>query len=356
MTCHDARDLFSALADDALTAPERAELDAHLAGCADCRHELARFRATVSLLRAVEPARAPAGFVDRVVAAARPTPWHRRLARALFLPWPVKLPLEAAAIVLVGVVVTLVFRATPELEKAARIESPRAFMDAPARGLDAAPSAAPVGPTPTPALRAPAATPTASAQVAAPPASVAAQAAKSERPAPAAAPAPPAERREEKPAKPDAEYRTGTLGDAKERDLARRRDVKAAPAEQGPAESKAAAPAPGRVQSIAKEKASGDVARQSLALEPVPAHVAGRLVVADRTAAEPALAALVARVGGAEVRRLEAPDGTTFELLIPRVAWADFLRGLVRLGTWRPEREPAELPVEIRVALRLVAG
>jgi anti-sigma factor RsiW len=40
MTCHDARDQFSALTDEALAPAERAALDVHLATCADCRREL----------------------------------------------------------------------------------------------------------------------------------------------------------------------------------------------------------------------------------------------------------------------------------------------------------------------------
>src|SRR2546425_7534312 len=140
MTCHDARDLFPALVDEALGADERGALDAHLATCADCRRELQRFKDTVALLRAVEPARAPAGFVDRVLAAARPVPWPRRLLRSLFLPWPLKLPIEAAAVVLVAVGVVYVFRATPELQQAARLEpSPPVATEAP-RGVAAPPS------------------------------------------------------------------------------------------------------------------------------------------------------------------------------------------------------------------------
>jgi len=99
MTCSDARELLSGLIDDALGAGERDALDAHLASCAECRRELERLRDTVALLTAVEPARAPAGFVDRVLEAARPASRARRLLRALLLPWPVKLPLEAAAVV-----------------------------------------------------------------------------------------------------------------------------------------------------------------------------------------------------------------------------------------------------------------
>jgi len=47
MTCHDARELFSALLDEALAADERRALDAHLAGCAECRRELERFHRKV---------------------------------------------------------------------------------------------------------------------------------------------------------------------------------------------------------------------------------------------------------------------------------------------------------------------
>jgi hypothetical protein len=159
MTCHDARELFSALADGALTAPERAALDARLAGCAECRRELERVRATVTLLRAVEPARAPAGFVDRVLAAARPVPWYRRLARAVLLPWPVKLPLEAAAIVLVGAAVALVLRGTPELDQIASTGDAPRVTEAPRRLEPATPAPphaiAPPAPTAAPAPGAP---------------------------------------------------------------------------------------------------------------------------------------------------------------------------------------------------------
>jgi len=70
MTCDEARARLSALLDEALSPDERGALDAHLATCVDCRRELGLLKNTVALLRAVEPARAPAGFVDRVRGAA----------------------------------------------------------------------------------------------------------------------------------------------------------------------------------------------------------------------------------------------------------------------------------------------
>ena len=121
MTCTETRDLFSALADDALTPAERAALDAHLAGCADCRRELAGLLRTVKLVRAIDPARAPAGFVDRVRAAARPEPAPKRLARRLLAPWQT-LPLGAAALFLIAGLAVLLFRGSHEQQQAARYQ------------------------------------------------------------------------------------------------------------------------------------------------------------------------------------------------------------------------------------------
>jgi hypothetical protein len=135
MTCAEARDLFSALLDQALTPDEHGALDLHLASCAECRTELGRFRSVVSLVRAVEPERAPVGFVDRVLARTHRAPWYRRLARSLVFPLPVKLPLGAAAAVLVGVLVSLLYRASPELDQLARRDiGPPPAVEAPAVG------------------------------------------------------------------------------------------------------------------------------------------------------------------------------------------------------------------------------
>ena len=122
MTCHEARELFSAKADELVSPEQRSALDRHLQSCAACAREWERFRQTVSLLHSVAEARAPAGFARRVIEAARPEPSHRRLLRGIFLPLRVKLPLEAAALVLVSTLVVFLYRQTPELQRA--IEAP----------------------------------------------------------------------------------------------------------------------------------------------------------------------------------------------------------------------------------------
>ena len=73
----------------------------------------------------------------------------------------------------------------------------------------------------------------------------------------------------------------------------------------------------------------------------------------DREAAARVITELVVKAGGAEAARSATADALVIELTIPRAAWAEFTRDLAALGTWTPDGEPAELPVEVRVALRI---
>lgn len=353
MTCHDAREQFSGLVDDALSADERATLDAHLATCADCRRELQRFRDTVGLLGALAPVRAPAGFVDRVLDAARPVSWPRRLVRGLFVPWPVKLPMEAAAIVLVAVGVGLVYRGTPEIQEADRQVSTTASIE-----TRAPESRAPREPAPAPS-------PLSSSRrdefVARGldkskdrASSNAPERAKESEPAPtiekktAAAKAQPPEavtRETEPQPKLDRQARQEASGKLEappavaERERAMAREQRSAPA-----------PAPGARADTAQAPRS-TVTGSSFA----PPDVSGRLAVSDRELALRGIGELVERLGAVEHRRFDVSDGQIVELTVPREAYAEFVRELARLGRWQPSTEPAALPAQIRVFLRITS-
>jgi hypothetical protein len=332
LTCEETRELFSARLDDALSADERARLDVHLATCAECGREWARFTGTVGMLRAVAPVRAPAGFVDRVL-AARPRPWYRRLARGLFTPWPVKLPLEAAAIVLVAGLAILLVQRSPELQHAARAPEPPAGVTlppsaAPAPGTrEPAPVQRPTGRESTPAL--------------------------ADESTPPRAEAPAMERRTDSTTKrdrapvavpPAAPAEPPRLGEPSRATGAEAPDAGARAEADQERENAAARPS---VPAPAPQK-SGDL--QTLS---ATGSVLARLRVADRAAAERSAADLVTRAGGQVVSRGEAPDAVVLRLVVPGGRWHEVRRDLEALGVLRLEGDPGGTAGPVRVTLWL---
>lgn len=274
MTCHDARELFSALLDETLTRNERADVYGHLATCADCRRELEAVERTVALIRGATPVRAPAGFVDRVVAAARPKPWYARAARAALLPWPVKVPLSAAAILLVGGLAALIFRG---------VQEPRRSAEYP----------------PTP------------------------------------------------PATPS------TDAAAPERAEARRADERAAARDAAPVETFTGARAPVPGENRETSAAAKLEMPRAMSMPAPAADVVARLRAPERDTAERALAALAARLAGAQTGRRLDGDALVVELAVPRDRYGDFTREAARFGDYRTESEPPALPDTVRIVVRL---
>ena len=372
MTCHDAREQFSALIDDALAAAERAELDAHLATCGDCRRELQRFRDTVALVRAAAPVRAPAGFVDCVLEAARPVPWPQRLLRGLFVPWPVKLPMEAAAVVLVAVGVALVYRGSPELQQSARQEpaapvvtqapsvappeapAPARENDAPrilygARGDEKAREQDP----PREAEKAKAA-PRAQERVEgfakAPEPGALADKKRAEAPARSAP--------EPAPTARDAELQKATESQDRQAPVVGKLEAPASRAERQRAAKDDVRPGTTqqtelRADSLKAQRPASAPPSATSAF--VPPDVSGQLAVSDRELALRSLAELVSRLGAAQTRRFDTSDGPIIEIAVPRQAYAELNRGLAQLGRWQPSKEPSTLPATIRVVVRITS-
>ena len=334
MSCHDARESLSAFLDEALAPDERQRVAQHLEGCPECRRELTRLEQTVALLHRVEPVRAPVGFVDAVTAAARPRPWYRRVAAAVFLPFSVKLPAEATALVMVALLAVYVFERTPALqesartqpevredsrEKTARPAPPTVLTDRFARdsssGERSPESKARSLAKEQDRREAPAAPRLdAAPPVAAPPAATA-----------PAAPAAPA---------PGAAPPAGKVEGALQRSQAENRQAPAPPS----AESSRGAPAAPR---LAAKRAA-----------PSADAVTG-IAVRDRDAAERDLAELIARVGGRETGRRREEDATIVEAVVPQSRYAEFTQSLTRIGAWRVEAERPDLPAQVHVILRL---
>ena len=381
MTCHDARELFSARADDALSAAEQAELQAHLATCAECQREWARFEQTVTLLRGIAPAHAPAGFVDRVV-AARPRPWYTRLARGLFVPWPVKLPLEAAAILMVAGLAILVFQQSPELRFASHLNEappPVALPPVPAKE----------SPAPLPQTEQPAQTELSFR----PQELVRSKGRSATEQAPAAEP-----QRDVAPSVPDERAKKTEATSAvtrKEAELSSERATGNTLGTGAPAPAPATAPpspattppmppsspsataitpsgptaaraAPPRsaVESTAKQ--ATPERRAALGISPSDSGLDARLAVKDRAGAEATVRDLVAHAGGRVVSRPDSSQGAgivrppadasappVLFLIVPADRWDEVRRGLEALGSLRVAGEKAENADQVLITLRL---
>ena len=377
MNCHDARELLSALVDGELTPDEQTRVEAHLAQCADCRKEHERLGATITLLRTMDRPRAPVGFVDRVLEAVQPTPWYRRWLGRLFLPLSVKLPAEAAALLLVGGLAVFVFQRTPELQQAARQQpapelarkqtdfslSPTQKMASHPDELSAAPaktspplSSLPrsVGTPPPPSgvpsdtllsgkgdedtfqkMRQKMATATEQKNVT-----------PSERET-KVAPAAPAVPSPSSPA--TQELMKKEMGVAQESAAARQ--APEPPLRPAPAlDQRMDTPERKAMQAPAAAPPASGSARRVLP----SADVAGRLGVKDLDTAQRALGDLLTQSGGVMISRREDAGTVLVDVSVPKTAYADFKTGLTRIGTWQSEGEPSESAASVRVTLRLV--
>jgi anti-sigma factor RsiW len=351
MTCRESRERLSELLDEVLPARERALVEAHLADCPECRRELERLRATVSLLQRVEPVRAPAGFVDRVMAGVRPVPWYRRLAAWIFLPLSIKLPAEAAAMALVAILAVYLFQRDPELQRTVRPDlqatPPRAEAPAPREEQPASSLA-------TPPLKAGKVEKGTAVERAREKFSYAERGAQDERAVTS-------------PSSPPA-VAEGKLADKKrEADLERLQKEDQAPRSAAPATPSPAAPAVSP-QAVPESRAKSQDApeRPPRILAPAPSAQANRqagapslsglLAVKDRRAAEQGLTELLVRVGGSEISRRRDAAQSVVEVAVPEARYAEFARGLTALGVWSPEPHPTVLstePAQLRVTIRI---
>ncbi len=288
MTCTETRDLFSALADDALTPAERAALDAHLAGCAECRRELAAFGRTVALVRAIDPAHAPAGFVDRVLAAAWPEP-------------------------LVAGLAVLLFRASPEPQQTARYQS---APPAPAPTRETTPSGA--SDTLQDASRDAGASATATREV---------------------APVEEAKNRFEQAAPAAKSAETSVEPTAPARDAP-------PPALEGRrAKVDSITTDTARANRLRQDAAPLSRTGPMTGILATPPDVTAQLRAADVSVVERSLIELAARLGGRQTGRRIDGGRVVVELAVPREAYAQFVREATALGPLSLEQQTTDRPL-----------
>ena len=136
MDHESVRARLSALIDGALPPREAADVEAHLEDCATCRADLAQVRATVRLLREVEPVQVPEGFatsvrgrIERLPDAVRPSSRWRIVWPDVRWSW--RTAAAVASVLLVGIFAANLAR---EMMPASRL--PKAVEGDRARGGD----------------------------------------------------------------------------------------------------------------------------------------------------------------------------------------------------------------------------
>jgi hypothetical protein len=199
MTHLDAREKLLDLAYGELSRREAAEVEAHLAGCAECRAERDRIAATRAAMRRLEPEVPPAAGERILLAAARQAADRQRERSGVMVPrWVWRVSFTTVLVAVVGAVTLQIVgmrerTVREELRGAPERAAPRA--EAPAAQAPALPAPVPAKPEEAKVARS-AERPAASARKEAPPAAapeapqtMAKRDGEKARPATAAAPA-----------------------------------------------------------------------------------------------------------------------------------------------------------------------
>jgi TolA-binding protein len=124
MTCEEAREAFTDLYDGTLSGLPLVALSRHLDGCPTCRREWVAFRLTAGALGELRDEEPSPGFAARVAERIEAPRGWRRLTLSLVFPLRLKLPIHAAALVMLGMAGLWVSQRSPEIQRAANPGAP----------------------------------------------------------------------------------------------------------------------------------------------------------------------------------------------------------------------------------------
>lgn len=105
MDCKRVKSLLSDYLDRSIADSDLAEVTAHLRGCCPCSAEADGLKGTIELLRTLPRLKAPPELMEKVQLGIGPERAGRPLWKKLFLPVQFKIPLQAAAVVLLFLIV-----------------------------------------------------------------------------------------------------------------------------------------------------------------------------------------------------------------------------------------------------------
>lgn len=114
MNCDEVQSKLSEYFENLLDPDITVSITGHLSACAHCRTEADDLKRTIHLVKALPEMEPPAAFATRVMAHARETATQPSVWQRLFLPFRIKLPIHAAAVILVSILATYLYHKEPQ--------------------------------------------------------------------------------------------------------------------------------------------------------------------------------------------------------------------------------------------------
>jgi len=110
MECAEIKELLSEYLDDTLDSKTKRLVREHVQACSGCKAELDSLRSLVGALGSLGPVKAPDDFLDRLHERIEKKSTFSKLWRKLFVPLPIKVPVQFAAVTAVALLVFAVVR------------------------------------------------------------------------------------------------------------------------------------------------------------------------------------------------------------------------------------------------------
>jgi hypothetical protein len=110
MKCEEVQSHFSDYVDKTAEAPRAKGIENHLTNCPICSEEFAGLLQCQQLVSGLPELEPPLGFTMRVMAHVRDAANEQSLWKRVFMPLKIKVPLQATAVVLVGILSFYVYQ------------------------------------------------------------------------------------------------------------------------------------------------------------------------------------------------------------------------------------------------------
>jgi len=114
MNCDEVQSKLSEYFEDLQDPETTARISNHLSACDRCRTEADELTQTVQLVNALPEVDPPAGFATRVMARIKEPASEPRFWQRFFFPFHIKLPIHAAAVILVSILAAYVYHKEPQ--------------------------------------------------------------------------------------------------------------------------------------------------------------------------------------------------------------------------------------------------